>query len=397
MNKIDLFLSVFVLLCGLNSCSGKSENKNEAPLPVLDFRKDIPEKTLAMQDLGKVRYVRFNTSDSVLLGDQMRLTVDGGNPFFYDSGAGYIVGFDKEGNMLCSFNRKGQGSEEYTDIRQFVYDEARKEVFLFSSGRKGIVVYGLDGTYKRLLPISDSILVDGLATLDKETLILLDTKDTPFIQDGVPVQLNPSASNPSEYPFVLIDKETGEQSRLQTFRSANRYQSFVLTNKDGKPFIYLGRQSHLFSVNGQCLLSEAASDTIYALSSGQLQVPLLTRLPSVKEKEGKISCTMMAVTPNTMLIEAIFLKYEGGDGLKRQQYIYNVKENTFSAYKLTSTDFKDREFSTPVVSDNKLYYVLYPYLLLEALEKNQLSGELQDVARALSEDDNPILMEVALK
>lgn len=394
--KKKLFISVFVLLCGLSSCLDKGGKSSEAPLPVLDFRKEIPEKIFAVQDLGKVRYVRFKT-DSVLLGDQMRLAVNGGSLFFYSSGSGEIVGFDKNGNKLCSFNRKGQGGEEYTDIRQFVYDEARKEIFLYTIGRQGIAVYDLDGTYKRLLPVSDSVSVDGMMTLDKQTLILLDMKNALFIKEGEPVKGDPSFPDPNEYPFVLLDKETGEESRFPAVKPTDRFMSFVLTIKDGKPFIYIGRQPHLFPADGQCLISEPASDTAFALSPDQSLTPLFTRLPSVREKEGKISCALMASTPQTMLIEAIFLKYQSGNSLEKRQYLYNVSDNNFSVYKLANRDFKDHTPENPIVSDNKLYFILYPYMLLEALNSNKLSGELQEIARTLNEEDNPILMEVALK
>ena len=47
--------------------------------------------------------------------------------------------------------------------------------------------------------------------------------------------------------------------------------------------------------------------------------------------------------------------------------------------------------------DNCLYVKLEAYELIEALENDELSGELQSIAKRLAEDDNPVLMKVKLK
>ena len=396
-NKMKKIASLAVILFFLGLLGCVSTSSRQQSVPVLDFRTEIPEKTFALEDVGKVRYVRFNVSDSVLLGEEMKLSVAGDNLFFYHPGQGDIIGFESNGNLLTHFNRKGQSNEEYTDIRQFVYDTDRHEIFIFTTGRKGIAVYDLDGSFKRLLPVPDTIMLDGMASLDKRKLIFLDMKNAQFVKDGEPVKFSPDFPSPSEYPYVLFDKETAEFAPMTALKSENRFNSFVLTMKDSRPFIYLGRQSHLFTSGQQCLISEPASDTAFALSPDLSLTPVFTRLPSVREKEGKISCSVMASTSRTMLVEAIVLKYEGGDGLARKQYLYNVPENSFSLCKFTGNDFEGYEFQNPVIANNKLYYILYPFSLLEAEKANKLHGELQEIAKTLGEEDNPILMEVALK
>lgn len=393
--KNILVLSVSLLLYGLTACD-EASNRQRA-LPVLDFRTDIPEKSFALEELGKVRYVRFNVSDSILLGEEMKLTVHQDNLFFFDARKGEVVGFRNNGDLFSYFNRLGQGGEEYTDIRQFVYDASSQEIFIYTTGRKGIVVYGPDGSYKRLLPILDSIMIDGMASLDDQRLILQDMKNALFIKDGEPVKFNPDFPSPNAYPFIILDKQTATFAPLTAIKPEHRFQSFVLTMKDSKPFIYLGRQLRLFASGDQCLISEPACDTAFALSPDLSLTPVFAHLPSVKEKEGKISCSVMASTTQTMLIEAVTLKYEGGDGLARKQYLYNVPANSFSICKFVSNDFEGHEFQNPVIANNKLYYILYPYTLLEAWKANKLQGELLEIAKRMGEEDNPILMEVALK
>ena len=114
MRNIFILLPTILLLCTLGAC--KKNSGVEEALPVLDFRQDIPEKEVTLQDIGNVRYIRFHTSDSILLGDHMRLLPCGDKLFFYDRGGGDVLGFDKDGNSLSRFNHKGQGADEYTGI-----------------------------------------------------------------------------------------------------------------------------------------------------------------------------------------------------------------------------------------------------------------------------------------
>lgn len=51
MKKIWLCLAVVALLPGLNGCRGKAGS--EGPLPVLDFRADIPKRMLPCRNWGK--------------------------------------------------------------------------------------------------------------------------------------------------------------------------------------------------------------------------------------------------------------------------------------------------------------------------------------------------------
>lgn len=82
MKRICLCAVAVMLVVGLNGC--KNGVKNEGPLPVLDFRADIPDREAALQDLGKVRYFRLQTPENVLLGDWHKLRFervnDCGNP-----------------------------------------------------------------------------------------------------------------------------------------------------------------------------------------------------------------------------------------------------------------------------------------------------------------------------
>ena len=97
-----------------------------------------------------------------------------------------------------------------------------------------------------------------------------------------------------------------------------------------------------------------------------------------------------------MLVNAVFLKDEGQMKLRDELYLYNVAENSFSHVKLTNKDWQNGDMMNFVFNNNKLYYTLYPFTLLEAMEKNELGGDLLEITKSLDEDENLILMEVSL-
>ena len=378
MKRICLCAVTVMLVVGLNGC--KNGAKNEGPLPVLDFRADIPDREAVLQDLGKVRYFRLQTPENVLLGDQMKLIPSEAGLFFIGSSTGDVIGFNKKGEMISHFNRKGQGGEEYARIRHILYDEKRQELFL--DGITQMQVYGLDGTYKRSFSLPDSLQMDVIESLDENAMGFLDLKGALFVNEGETAKIddNPEASN---QPYVLMDKETGKKIERLPIVSDNRYRSMIVTTRDGRPFILLNRMRNLLSCgDGGCLISEPAADTLYQLSPDRQLKPVFTKLPLSTEKDGKIACEIRALTPNQMLVNAVFLKDEGQMKLRDELYLYNVAENSFSHVKLTN--------------NNKLYYTLYPFTLLEAMEKNELGGDLLEITKSLDEDENLILMEVSL-
>lgn len=392
MKRLGLCSVLVLLLLGLNGCKDHAGNKG--PLPVLDLQTDRPEKDAALQDLGKVRYFRLQTPDSVLLGDRMKLVPSETGLFFFQPSNGDVIGFDKKGEMISRFNRKGQGAEEYTRMRHLLYDEKRKEIFLDIVTH--MKVYDLEGNYKRTLKVPDSLQMDVLESLDENTMIFLDMKGALLVKDGGTTKMddNPDA-NPQ--PYVLMDKDTGEKIERLPIVSNNRYRSMIMTSREGQPFLLINRMQYLLSCDGGgCLISEPAADTLYRLSSDHSLSPVFAKFPLSREKEGKIACEIRALTPSQMLVNVVFMKDQGGRLLRTELYLYNIAENSFSRVKLTNRDWKGGDMMNYVFNNNKLYYILYPFTLLEAMEKNKLSGDLLEITKTLDEDDNLILMEVSL-
>ena len=61
-----------------------------------------------------------------------------------------LIFFNEPGKFLNAINRRGQGPEEYSMMFNALVDWDKEEVFVFDSANK-IMVYSLDGTFKRKL------------------------------------------------------------------------------------------------------------------------------------------------------------------------------------------------------------------------------------------------------
>lgn len=125
----------------------------------------------------------------------------------------------------------------------------------------------------------------------------------------------------------------------------------------------------------------------------------LRRTPSLETMGDKTVLAVLAATPAYMLIKTFLLKHiEGEDKLNEKLYLYASKNKSFSGCEFHNRDFENAGdvFTNFYVANNKLYFILYPYVLLEALENGKLSGELMEITKTLDEEDNPIIMEVSL-
>lgn len=399
--KNDLFLllcSAALLISG--ACTNKETTYNN--LPTLNVEEQLPKKDIAFQEIGKVRYIRFNTPDSVLLGDNMKLTAFQDQLFFVDKSDGDVIGFNTNGNLICNFNHKGQGANEYVYINSLTYDPVNQEVYVVSiNNLTKLYVFGLDGNFKRCIAQKDTVQYTQVMPVGKNTLLAFDGTKTPAIKDGKPASLGPEPATPSKQPFILLNSETCEQKERLPLTFEQRFRPFLLTIHNNKPFVFLAPYTYLSGNSKQCILNEPSSDTTFVLMPNKDIQPILTRTPAVATMKHKILTSVLLNTSKYILLKTVLLQHEAQDQspLKEENILYNRAANNFTNCSFVNAHFKEAgdAFARYVVASNKIYVVLYPHILLAALEKNQLSGELKEITEKLNEEDNLLVMEVLLQ
>lgn len=395
-NNLLLLLTSIPLLISV-SCT--TQNTGNNTLPSLNVEAQLPPKEVTFQEIGKVKYIRLDTPDSVLLGDKMKLNAFNDQLFFVSKSDGDVIGFNTDGKLICNFNHKGQGANEYVYINSITYNPQDKEVYIASiNNLTKLYVFGLDGNFKRCIFQTDTVQYTQVMPVGENTLLAFDGTKTPAIQDGKPASLGPEPANPNPQPFILLNKETGQQQERLPLAFAQRFRPFLLTVHNNMPFVFLAPYTYLSGSNEQCILNEPSSDTTFVLQPNNQLKPIFTRTPAIAEMKHKILTSVLLQTPKYMLIKTILLQHEAQDNrpLKEETYLYNYAENSFTNCSFINTHFQDAgdAFARYVVAANKLYVVLYPHILLDALENDQLSGELKEIATQLTNDDNLLVMEV---
>lgn len=399
MKKILLTsLCAFVLFMEIAPVYGQVKMNN---VPVLNLNDKFKEKRVDLQLIGNVRYICFDASEDALLGDKDKLVPIGDKFFFYNGEGGSITGFDETGKLICNFNHRGQGANEYNQVKGVAYDERAKEVYVLSKKAfSEFFVFDLNGNFRRKLEPEKAVEYAAVISFDDASLLAFDNTNSFVIRNGKPMPMKPQDELPDKQPYVLIDKKNGKIiSRLQLSFS-EILKPYVLTKHNGLPWVFIGDYTYFVNQKDGIVLNTPLSDTMYKLKSDKTIQPIFSTTPNHVDMEHKIMTGVLADAPGGMLVKSILLHFkEGGpEGLPEKLYLYNPSDKSFTACKFNISDYhgSDDIFSKPYVSDNKLFFILQPFMLLRALDNNQLSGELKKIAAKLNEEDNFIVMEVSM-
>ena len=148
MKRIIYFSALVLLLVGCRQKS--SEPVGDAVLI------EIPEtKTGPIEDIVEnFRYVtlKHGENSDAMLGTISKLRVFRDRIYVLDNSfTNKMLIFDKKGNFLKKVGRAGKGPMEYTDITTFEVDIFHEELLIKDSSRGKILIFDLDGNYKRSL------------------------------------------------------------------------------------------------------------------------------------------------------------------------------------------------------------------------------------------------------
>lgn len=357
-----------------------------------------PEKELLLQDFMDVEYIPLETNDEFInqgfvqdVGEKYILVKNRKN-------GGDVFVYDRKGKALHKFNRKGQGAEEYVNITGMVLDEKNEEIFINSHHIQKILVYDLYGNYKRTLKhqvgkgslksypyYSDlSSFYLEIYNYDDNNLICYDFLD-------------------AKTPFVLVSKKDGSITKKITIPFDKKKTGMVVGKKDEKTGLIVSASSGYYrsvlSYQKDWFLVEFSSDTIYQLLPDNSLSPFIVRTPSVDDMNPEVFLMIRLLADRYIFMETVKNEYdfEKNTGFPRTFLMYDKKENAFFNYKVCNGDYRsEKEIYMNVLRplDGKIaaWDELEAADLLESLEKDELKGELKEIAEGLTEDSNPVIM-----
>lgn len=409
---IKEFLIAFMIVQA--ACSSKPSSivnahfHNDSTLIELDVTKTYPRKEYCLQDIADVEYVKLETRTDVIVTGGLCAVTDK-EIVFNEYTSGDILFFNKDGEFVRKINRKGEGPDEYLKLNDTpCYDSNSKELFVTDFFKKKILVYDVEGNYKRELRYPDIMLEEGIAKNPKFCYL------KNYNSDELLTVFKTFRTLSEIDKYIIISKKTGEIKRIieipdKEYATLNTERH----SKEGEIFWLRSTHINILPVIPHSLgfnITNTSSDTIYRLNKEYQLCPLLVRTPGVKKMEEPIFIVGSLETQYYYFLVSIKKIQENLDesGYPKNGYpetclIYDKRERSFFECNVVNKDWQDKDFFISMkhcyfeIGPNKAVIRLYAHELVEAYQNNLLSGKLKEITAGLNEEDNPILMEVTFK
>jgi hypothetical protein len=366
--------------------AGCGENKQSTDdIIMVDVTKNYPKKELILQDFMDVEYIPLETNNEFITQGHIQ---DIGKDIIVvrnRNNDGDIFIFDRNGKALKKINRKGQGGEEYTGILGITLDEDSGEMFVNDYLTKRIIVYDLDGNFKRVLKHKEGAMYTEVGSFDRRNLICHDG-----LNDNSTSSINTGQS------FMIISKQDGSiTGEIQI--PFKEKKSIVMKYKDeasGLTYAYSPSTVHpLVPCFDSWILVELSADTVYRYSPDHRMEPFITRIPSVHSMDPEVFLLLSLITDRYYFMETV--KKELPE-FPATDLLYDGQEKAIFRYTVYNGDYSNKEQaflkSMPVNNEIPSRQILEAYKLVEDYGKGRLKGKLEEIAAELDEDSNPVIM-----
>lgn len=385
MKKTSLFLLAVCLMCG-SACTTQTKEKSGS-IPVIDFEQEYPEKDLLVSESADVEYVRLETSDEVLLDGIASLYLSVTDRFIVTNNMreGRIFVFDRKGKHLHNFMRKGKSGEEFVFANVVRVDDKAEEIFVLDTRNK-VLVYTLDGKFKRVLDIPKDMKADDLWNYDDEWLLAYDSYN--LDRGDLPC---------AEQPFFLFSKKDGTVKRLPV-TAKDRIGPRIYFEKNGQKGVMSVSLNYIYKNGDEFMLGELGNDTVFMLKQGEVS-PVLVRTPGSKDKDVRsMMCVPFRLGDYIGVAEAPKkLMTESGKFATKDVY-HNLKTGENCVLSLKD----DVNFVEPTgirhcnerveAPKNHILWMPDTDRLFKWKEEGKLKGKLAEMLEEMTEDDNPILI-----
>ena len=383
MNRV---VAILVLVLFFGTGCRKEANQDDNFITI-DVTKSYSQKELILQDFMDVEYIPLEMNDDFLcqgfvqaVGKDiilMRNFIRDGNLFIFDR---------KTGKGLKKINRRGQGGEEYTNIDAIILDEDNGEIFVNDIGARRILVYDLDGNYKRSFKHKEGAMYDRIYNFDRENLICYDG----FVgNDG----MAPKQS------FMIISKQDG----IITHEIDISYEEKILTAlivQKGDMTWGANPSNHypIVPYMNNFVLIDSSSDTIYSYSQNHTMEPFIVRTPPVGTMEPEVFLFPNILTDRYYFMRTVKKEYdfETNSGFPSTDLVYDKYEKRIFRCTIYNDDFTNKEQAIlpwmPMNNEIATWHLLQAPQLIESYERGILKGRLKEVAAGLDEEDNPVIM-----
>jgi hypothetical protein len=378
---INLFLSIFILF-------GCSNNQTKTTLCQLDFSKKYPKKDYYIQDYAKVDYIQLESSEQYpfygkihVYDDEIMIGKNYNDP--------NIFIFSREGKILKVFSRSGKGPEEYGETVSIRYDKAHKEIYVKEAFGEKTLIFDLDGNFKRVFKVDSKVKSSDLVFWNNECYLC----DISMENEGDTYsRISLESGKVAEKIHIGYEKRIGQ---LITKKQASGSVSFTMSYAK----FVIGENDIIFN--------EISNDTIFTYSKQKELKPVLVKTPKISMTDPVQYVCAKVNTDKFIDVMSVIkdIPNENGivinDFLEQCVFYYIVEKETNKIFqrRFLNKDAEGDKFKDYGNQANSQEYLraIEAVDLIEAKDKNWLTGELKLIAQNLNEDSNPIIMVTKFK
>jgi len=384
MKRIDI-ISTIILFC-ITGCSGGKQSVNLSDeFITVDIRVNYPKKELILQDFMDVEYISLETTDEFIcqgsiqaIGENVILVKNHNND-------GDIFFFDRKGKGIKKINRMGQSGEEYTNVFGIILDENEGEMFVNNLWSRKILVYNLDGIYKRSFSPIENATYHNIHNFDHENLICYDA----------------NTSHTGRHCFIIISKRDGSITKEIRIPFKEKKNKMAIFRDEVNNIVYSidpPNQYPIIHYFGNFILSDPSSDTIYSYLTDKTIKPLIARVPSIQFMDPEVFLSPSIITDRFYFMESVKKEYDFSTdvGFPTTDLMYDKQEKAIFKYTVYNDDYSDKRpvnmKSTPANDEIATWQILEAHQLVTDYKNGKLKGRLKEIAAELDEDSNPVIM-----
>ena len=397
MKRYLFFISVLISAI-ITGCS--SDRQNKAGLAFIDVMKSYAEKEIILTDIADVTYVHLNNDNDEYLYQGSINSITKNTLIVYDNTSGNILFFSKDGKPKSRLNRKGQGLDEYINVRQIIYDESADDVYVLSFGNDEIIlIYSSTGEYKRRIILPKGTYINPFLSFDDESLIIYNSRA------DLKRRTLDESTLPSDFfyvPFVHVSKKDGKVLNLIELHDNKIIlrDERIIQGRNG----VTGRTSRLIKSTEGILLCMPETDTVFLYGKDKSLTPIIYKTPLVSSSDPMIYMNNCVDIGRYQFMEVFTVRWEEGSyPFPVKYFMRDKKTGEIFRQKIILPDYKGKDFIiSPLQSgidyENGPWFELDLIELKQAYDENRLSGKLKELVATLNEfEDNNVFMIVNFK
>ncbi len=151
MKHIYIVISI-LLVFGCNE--NHIEKVGEGKRIIVDVEKAKQE--LELTKYFTPEYITLEVTENALVGEASKVYITKSAVYVLDNDvANAFFIFNRDGSFVKKIGSIGKGPGEYLVLDDFAIDEVNKEIHLYAGDQKRILIYNIDGKFKRMIKLSD--------------------------------------------------------------------------------------------------------------------------------------------------------------------------------------------------------------------------------------------------